>query len=37
MPPHGFGVIPFAPVDGATLGRELGLSSAVEKLLNLES
>ena len=32
-----FGVIPFAPVGGATLGGEVGLSGASEKSLNLES
>lgn len=31
------GVIPFAPVDGATLGREVGIIGASEKSLNLES
>ena len=37
MPPLEFGVIPFAPVGGATLGREMALSGASGKPLNLES
>ncbi len=37
MPPLGFGVIPFAPDDGATLGLDAVLSGAREKPLNLES
>ncbi len=37
MPPLEFGIIPFAPVGGATLGLDAVLSGASEKSSNLES